>query len=193
MHLHEEYIRRHNLHVPVILYRQRSTVFLRSKNTPYFWRILSFHWHDPDRHPGFWDVTYNEIIRNGPEINRFVHSIDKVDSCFSDQYEETVLEFVNRVRSSHFVAIPNEERVLAAWQILLTMYDYWLASHKDKEFFDLVANSLDSTKSISDRLLAYQQAKDKLSDSKPVLDTFIYNLVPLTRGDSAWLIGLINE
>jgi hypothetical protein len=193
MYLHEEYIKRHNLKIPVVLYRRKSSVFLKSKEAPHKWGVLAFCWHEPDRHPGFWDVGFNDVVHNGYAERRLLKSRHKVDFCYSDDYEEVVWIMVNYAKEYGFAAVESGEQVLAAWQIFLMMYDSWLAEHMEPDFFKLVGESLDPSKPRDVRLRKFEAAQRELIIDRTVNDVWMFNLLPLAKPNSEWLIRLINE
>lgn len=192
MHLHEEYIKRHKIDIPVVLYKQRSTVLLRSQNTPYRWRILAFRWRELDNHPGFWEIFYNEAVHNGHEIKTLVNDVYKIEVCHWNKYESSVYFMISRVLADEFVAIEPEEQVLAVWQIFLMMYDSWLARHMGNGFFELVGISINSLLPRAGRLEAIDEAQRQLCIDKTINDVWAFQLLPLAKAGSEWLVRLIN-
>lgn len=193
MYLHEEYITRYNLDIPIILFNRRSTVLLKSKQSPLMWRILAFSWREPDKHPGFFEVTYSEALHNGCERDSLLLSLTPMTCPYWDEYEETVLEMVAKVKRDGFSAVESSEQLLALWAIFLMMYDSWLARNMDASFFHLVELSLRSDLDISEREHNYVTAYSKLLGHSKIQDTWSYQLHPLTKTHSDWLVKLIND
>lgn len=193
MYLHEEYIARYNLDVPIIIFNHRSTVLLKSKTMPYKWRVLAFTWREPDRHPGFFELTYSEAVHNGYERGVLLMSVKPTESFNWDEYENAVLETVMRIKKTGFVGVKPEEQVLATWAIFLMMYDSWLAKNVNSSFFNLVELALSSEADLVSREKACLAAQKQLVIDSKVNDVWSYQLLPLARYGSEWLVKLIND
>lgn len=193
MYLHEEYIKRHNLKVPVVIYANRSSAFLKSKNWPATWRILAFYWREPDRHPGFYEIICREVIHDGHEKGSLTECAIRTINCYWDGYEEAVQNMVRINQHDDFEAIKCEEHLLACWQIFLMMHDSWLARNMDEAFFKLVGDSLDPRLSLETRLARSEEARSQLSIHKSIYDVWTYQLRPLVHNESEWLVRLIND
>jgi hypothetical protein len=193
MHLHEEYIRRNKLDVPVILYSHKSRVFFKNKSAPYKWGILTIFWHEPDRHPGFFEMKCASAQHDGYKDNKLV--IDEIRSQWWhwDEYEKMLMKLIHWAKEKSLVALELREQILAAWQIFLIMYDSWLAENMDLSFFKYVGITLDPTHSLDEREAACKQAQTKLSGHKEVYEGWTGQLLPLTKSRSEWLIRLIND
>jgi hypothetical protein len=191
MYLNEEYIKRNDLKIPLIVWSRRSSVFLRSQTTPYKWYILASRWHDPDNHPGFYDIALNSVLHDGYEDGVLLQNIDKFEKCHSDQYEKQMLHMVNFCKLSGLKAIEGKDHTMAAWQIFLMMYDSWMADHMDGDFFKLVGLSLDSKATRKSRMSAINQAINKVD--KRGKDVWVYTMLPLVQDYSDWLVKLIND
>lgn len=193
MSLHEEYIQRHNLNVPVVLYNHRSTVFLRNKDAPYNWRVLVFSWRDGGNHPSFFEITYSEAVHNGHEQGKLIKDLIPATICYADDYEAAVHRMVANVRNAGYYAFPPEEQILAAWHFFLKICDSWLASTMDQAFFWLVEHTLRSDLPVSARLKACSVAQKQLWFDSRANDLWSYQILPLARYGSEWLVKLINE
>lgn len=192
MSLHEEYIHRHKLDVPVVLYNHRSTVFLRNKDAPQSWRILVLAWRDGGNHPGFFEVSYNEAIHNGHLMGKLVKDLIPNSTCFWDEYEACVLRMAQSIRKAGYSAVPTEETTLAAWQFFLIMYDSWLAETMDRSFFWLVEHTLRPDLPLEARHKACHVAQKQLTVDSRVNDLWHYQILPLAKHGSEWLVKLIN-
>lgn len=190
--LHQEYIERHKLAVPVVLYNARSTAFIRSKNEPYTWRVLVLAWRDVSRHPGFFEVSYNEAIHDGfNNSSGLIREIGHVN-CYWDVYEDYILRLAESIRASGFIAPPIAEQTLAAWGFFLYMFDSWLAATMDSNFFWLVEYTLRQDVSLNARLKAFHVAKKQLAAIPEISKLLLYQILPLARSSSDWLVNLIN-
>ncbi len=201
MHLHEEYIRRHNLNVPVVCYDKRSSVFLRSKNPVYSWCIFNVAWHDLDqsRHPGIYEFKLSQPIHNsfGDSCFRSMLQSDGKTpyTCrvFWDEYYDKVMELVALFKSKQMVVVSAAERTLAAWQMFLTIYDGWLASNMRTEFYSLVEQSTRMDFDFNTRNTAFRKAYKMLSIRSSSVAGFLEDdIMCLVRGHAPWLERLIN-
>lgn len=193
MYLHEEYINRKKLDIPLFLYKSRSSVFLKSKDAPHKWRILAFSWREPDRHPGYFVTDYTEVVHNGFDKGEFTKDIYNIDITYWDEYEGVVSCVVDLVKKHGYQAVKLEEQTLAAWQIFLMMYDSWLARNMDVGFFKTVGRSLDQGLTRRERESALREAQNLLGVDRRINDMWAYQILPLAKTRSEWLVRLIND
>lgn len=193
MYLHEEYIRRHGLDIPVVLYNQRTSVILRSNDLPYRWRLITISWHHPDRHPGYFEVGYTEAIHNGWEEGKLVRELSRPAYWHWDAYEPSVLNLAAAVKQTPFRAVADEEKLLAAWAVFLYMYDSWYASRADKVFQNFAYQSLRGDLTTLQRRNNYESAVGLLTGDSKIEEVWQRQLYPLSRIGSEWLVKLINE
>lgn len=192
MRLHEEYIRRHQLEIPIIRYDSRSNVFLKTKNNPCRWGILSIIWRPQSGKPGFYEFVRIEPIHNG--IGAF-RATDKEVCVYWDEYDAEVERIVSQCRNDGFYAIPSRERGLMAWEMFLFMFDGWLADRMDRRFYQYVEQSTVASLDINTRAAALRNASRMLSDypgADRVLDLLNYQIMPMVNGHSQWLEDLVN-
>ena len=197
MRLHEEYLKRHNLDVPLVCYDHRSTVFLYGIDAP-MWRIMSLAWRHPETwHPGFFEMSYCAPMHNGRASDGhfssgLVQNLCRPRKWYWDTYEESLLKFVSEVQKE-FRAIPHQDCKLASWQMFLYMCDARLASLRDRPlFFNRIEESLRSSDA-SERLIAQGKVLHQLQGCMPeVFDIWTHQVEPLTANYSEWLVELIN-
>jgi hypothetical protein len=194
MSLSEEYIVRHKLNTPVVLYKSRSSVLLKSAEKPYRWRIISISWREAKQHPGYFEVNYSKIILNGGLDKCPLKNVAKTAIWYWEQYEDQLLKTVAQIQSENFRAIPEEESNFAAWNVFLMMYDVWFASRMDAKFLVLAERILRTDLSITDRANALSQALKHLRDEdRGLYDLWLCQIQPLVKPRSDWLTRLINN
>lgn len=186
MRLHEEYIQRHKLDIPVVLRDSRSTLFLKTKNAPYRWSIFGIVWRHKKHNPGFYQFSQMEPIRNG--LGAF-NSVD-VNDVYWDQYETELFKIIDRYKGDGFFGVPKDHQILTAWEMFLYMYEDWLSRHMDFQFFRFVDQSTNTAFNLMMRFSAYENAVEMLSEHRNEvrdLEALLFN------GHSQWLENLINE
>jgi hypothetical protein len=156
------------------------------------WRILAFSWREPDRHPGFFETQYTEVIHNGCDRGKLVSDVSPSELWYWDQYETSVLKLSEKIRRSGFEAIKAEEQVLAAWVIFNIMYDSWLARNAQPGYYKLLEMVLRSDLDLGVREKACTTAQRQLAIDSKVADVWSYQLMPLARYGAEWLVKLIN-
>lgn len=192
MHLHEEYILRHKLDVPVVRYDKKANVFLRTQSFPYNWGILSTQWHEPQIHPGYFEINFSEPIHNSFHRSAYFSKVMSWSQVYWDDYEKILLGCVNACRETNLKVVPSQERVLVAWQMFLLIFDSWLAQHMKLEFFQFVEQSTRPDLDLEVRLIAYRAAHSILVQYSEVSDVLLYQILPLIKGHATWLEKLID-
>lgn len=189
MRLHEEYIKRHGLDIPVVQYERRSTIFLRSHQRESIeWRILAIQWIHVNRHPGYFEMSYVVPVHDGWREDLFRH-IFRPKILYWDEYEATISKLVAEIVQDKFEAISNKDHVFALWQMFLYMHDSLIARHMPPEFYELVEDSVACSSSVS-----YEKAVDMLWEKIPNLyNTLKSQVLPLAAIHSQWLENLIND
>ena len=193
MRLHEEYIQRHKLKVPVIQYSERTTVFLRSSDTPSQWKIMWLHWKNLGSHPGYYEVVFGEPNRPSGFNFSFVKNLISANNCYWEDYETRVLSLVALAKSNKLKAITSEEKIFAAWSIFLSMYKIQLTKKMSESFFWLIEQSFRTDIEYNLRLTALRMAKRMLPTDDGIENFLTNQLMTLVHDDSDWLVKLINE
>lgn len=195
--LQEEYFNRHNLEIPIVLFKPKSTVFVKTKTQPSVWRIFTTNWRDQDaRHPGFYEINYSEAIHNGftKENGVLLKHICQSERWEWDHYEENILNLTNSLRSSDFVAIHPIEQVLAGWHMFLIMFDQYLSDTMPQEFLHSAVKCLDSNIGLSSRTSLFVTAEKYLRMNQPsVAEIWNCRILPMAKNHSDWLVKLINN
>lgn len=192
MRLHEEYILRHSLQVPIIRYDSRSNLFLKTKDAPFKWSIFNIIWRPQSGRPGFYEFARMEPLHNG---NGSFRCYEKDKYVYWDQYEVEIAKVVNDYKERKLFPVPSRSRSLMAWEMFLYMYDGWLSERMDARFYQQVERSTMETLDINSRSIAYRSANRILSEhygSEKVVQTLNYQIMPMINGHSQWLENLFN-
>lgn len=193
MRLHEEYIRRHNLPIPIIRYDSRSNLFLKTKDAPFRWSIFGITWRPQSHRPGFYEFTRMEPLHNG---NGTFRCFEKDKCVYWDQYEKEITRVVVEYKEQGFHPTPSKERTLMAWEMFLYMYDGWLSERMDSKFYQNVERSTTASLDLNSRSISYRVAKKMLSDcygSEKIIQILNYQVMPMVSGHSQWLEDLFND
>jgi len=191
MRLHEEYIQRHNLSVPVVLYDDHSQIILRSRNKPYSWRVISTYWRSGGHQPGYFEISCKMPVHNGYHKGKMLEDIIRPRTVFWDSYEGCVLDLID-AQKPDFLAVSGDETPLASWGIFLLVYDRWIAANVPLEFYEFASQSLDESLSMEKRWASYNLALNCLKGTE-VEDVYKYQIQPWSDSHSKWLEHLIND
>lgn len=191
--LHEEYMARHGVKEPIVLYRRKTSLFLVSKSQPVRRRMLSIVWRERETRPGFFQLTYNQAVKDGYESENVVQDVFEPMTWDWDEHETSVLDLVDDIKCE-FTAPDQTKQFLAAWETFLYMTDSWLARHMSSLFFCLVGKSLDAEGSLMSRLEAIDSAGDMLrKKDRNIFDFWHCQLKPISTTNSKWISNLIND
>jgi hypothetical protein len=198
--LHQEYLERNHYKRPVVLYKQKTTVFLRSyypKSGCFSnaWRVLTILWREQDRHPGFYEVAYSEVVHNGLENRNFLKQIQPSDIWYWDEYEKNLLKIVSSIKKDNFYATPSIETTLSAWEVFLIMADSWLARNTDSNFIECVGKTINHQLPLDVRLKAHANAQIILKTIQgPANDLWFYQIQSMIKNqENEWLVKILNE
>lgn len=192
MRLHEEYILRKGLDLPVILYEKRSNVFLRSKDEPYRLIVFSISWADGRHAPGSFYTSSVKPVHNGHEENLFFDYYSHKATVQWEEYADFITEFAKNIKED-WVVVPDKERNLALWEMFLQVYDGWIVKNTNREFYRLVEESIRLDNDFHKRSTAFRNARTRLESCERILHLFKYEIFPLAKGHSDWLEKLINN
>lgn len=190
MRLHEEYIHRYALKIPVIQYDERSVVFLRSKSTPLTWRVLSIHWHPEESHPGYYEMSLRSPQHDGFTRNPFNQCMRNC-VLYWDQYEKKVLSVAAELKRE-FIAVSKQEHYFTAWQFLLFIFDSALAHVMGRDFYIWVERCLSPGFSFADRTICLDNSIKAVKEFPDVYEFWRYEIAPLGGTHSQWLEDIIN-
>lgn len=193
MKLHEEYIRRHKLSVPLIQYDQNSKILLRSHN-PRNWRVVSFEWQPDFGHPGFWRCSLIEPVHASYGREKNWRQLFRPQKIYWDEYESFVKKLASDF-SGWKVTQCVKDRELFCWEVLLYTCDNWLSQSeigKNRGFLNCVVNSIDPDLSLEDRWGYFQEALS-LMDDNSVSEFFSYNICNHLGSGSSWFAELIDN
>ena len=190
MRLHEEYIHRHKLNVPVVRYDSTSQVVVRSKVTPLKWRIITCRWRTHGYHPGFFEVCCKRPVRNGYYKEETLSDMFVPKSLHWEEYERNILYIIDCLKEE-FEAVSEKESAMAAWQIFLLIYDSWLANNMSSDFMGYASESVDLDLDFRSRQVAYKKSFSYIKGTE-VEDAFVYQIKWWSGRHSKWMENLIN-
>ncbi len=190
MRLHEEYIHRHKLNVPVVRYDSTSQIVLRSKAIPLEWRIITCRWRSDGYHPGYFEVCCKAPVRNGYYKENTLEDVILPKNIYWDEYESDILRIVDHLKVS-FEAVSKRESSMSAWQVFLLIYDSWLANNMKSEFMGYASESVGLDIDFISRQEAYKKALSYLCGTE-VEDAFTYQMKWWSGRHSKWMEDLIN-
>lgn len=193
--LHEEYLKRNKLKIPIIHYRKKTDVFLVSKNS-FDKRILSISWNEQERHPGFFQINYNNVIFDScNHFSMFSSVLDEPIYLNWDQYESNILNLVSSIKSDGFMCIEERNKIFAAWEFFLHVSDTWLSKNLNKSFLVTVCLTLQKDLDFGIRENYINSCilflKKEFNHMYEIWLYHFYNICKTKETD--WLVKLINE
>jgi len=192
MRLHEEYVRRHGLDIPVIRFDSRSNLFLKTKDAPFRWSIFNIIWRPQIGKPGYYEFVQMNPLHNGQ--GEFCCR-EKDHYVYWDQYESELTKIIKEYRDGGYCSIPSQFRNLMAWEMFVYMYDGWMSRRMDGDFYRQVELSTSVKLDYDERSLALRTAIKILSDSagsEEIIEMLNYQIMPMINGHSQWLEDLVN-
>ncbi len=190
MRLHEEYIHRHRLQLPVFRYDNRSNLFLRSKDTPVRWSVFHIIWRPPQKGPGFY-----EFLNLQPKHNGHASMEDTLSETYVywENYEIEVAKILTQFKKQELFPVPSWQRKIMAWEMFLYMFDDWLSKRMNDHFYQYVQRSLSQNLNHEERMLAFTQARFSIlnsRDSAKIVEILDKQILPMSNGHSQWLQDL---
>jgi hypothetical protein len=187
MQLHEEYIVRHGLSVPIVRYEDVSRVMLKREDKFPKWFIFSVEWQQPDHHPGHFEKCEYFACHNGWSRREFqTHNRERIE--FSD-YEHYILDWAKEQKLNNVrVVTDKKERDLACWEMLLYIWDDWLAQNCSSSLYVTLEQTINPE-------LNYRQRLDVINNiALPVsiIETYKYHLLPFVH-HATWIENLIEH
>lgn len=210
MYLHEEYIQRHELDVPLIQYNLRSKILLKRSN-PHNWRVLSLDWQFDWGHPGFWYYFLLEPIHSSYKESCNWHKVklttfdnwnqydefDEFMTIYWDQYDKFIKDIAHN-HTDWMVCENSMEKELFYWEVFVYVCDNWIAENDIKNNQAFIKNlflSLDQSLSLEDRWENFQKSIFVINQYKHLSDFYKYNicnyLINGLSNDSSWFARLI--
>jgi hypothetical protein len=198
MNLHEEYILRNKLNVPIVQYDSSSCVLLKSKSSPYTWLVLRIAWRDVANHPGYYIITtdhVNNACYNSCAYRLFHRLIEK--SVYCEEYERVVLDFVDSIKET-YSAVPGSEHYFSLWRMFFYAFDSVLIQEPKmiRPWMCTVLSDQTSFKekqAACDFLRAHFELKlSSESAGFSVYNDLFFNILTLSFDKSDWLVRLIN-
>ena len=195
MDLHEEYIQRHNLDIPLIKYSRSSQLFLSSENGEFSerWRVIKIKWEEVVVRPGKFKFAYLKPLHDGFSKDGAFKSCMNYEPYYWDQYEKGIGDLVSYCKKRRYKAeITMDERMQFLWEIFLYVSDARIA-RMNKEVIQMAWRSLHD-KDQKDRVqwIKILFGKLRLID-KSLMDLYEHYLDPLNQNYAEWLGKIINE
>lgn len=170
MYICEEYMKRHNVKIPVVKHAPFTSLVYKKNNCS--WKILRIHWEDDTvrNATGRYKINICQVVRNGYFLNQFIEIENAFSSDLSlawDQYENFILTWA----SSLDLHIPKsrKELFLAGWEMFICCLDEWI-SHQGLQ--DKIFSTIDLESSLDNRYLALQEELFWLSKTNPDIYKF---------------------
>lgn len=193
MRLHEEYIKRHKLDVPVVRFDHKANVFLKLNESPH-WAVYNVDWVWGHNCPGDFHTSLNCVIHNAYQSGEFFLPFrDHVVSW--DDWESHIIKESTTFKVLGWRAVSEQERTLALWQMFLYAYDGWVAQimGRNAKFYSLVETSIREDLDMNTRSAAYRSAYRLISVNEHAKSILSHQLLPMASGHSEWLERLIND
>lgn len=188
MRIFEEYLKRHNIDVPIVRHCSIGTLILRGDNR---WAIMSIKWEHHDYHPGQYQIHINSPIHDG-YMNEILFTKNSPIYKKWDEYENFFLKWDENYPRLKPIADPKEV-VLAAWEMFVFSCDSWF-SKKDFKIKQLLFESLDKDNSLDLRYDKYQEMINYISDEYPLMFRIWKNeVLARTQNYSFWLAAALNK
>jgi len=191
MRLHEEYITRHNINIPIIRYDSHSTVFLRSKFEPVAWKILDIRWESCYWHPG--DFTF-ALLHPTPGQRRPRNAMHPFNVKW-DEYETRLIGWLAGLKME-YRAVPVEESRLSIWYMFLMMYDAYLVNSRHlgfgTKFYQHMAASIDPSLPLKDKEKAARLGEQIMLECDSDLQMELHDLKFYIKSYADWLVRYIN-
>jgi hypothetical protein len=182
MHLQEEYIKRHNLIVPIIKHVSRGSLLFKGGLN---YGLLIIEWKESNRHPGNYFISYYVPLHDGYMSGRFFQRLNESDVELEwDNYTQWLVNWCNKITP----VTGDKEIVLAIWEIFVYCCDGWLAEFAQPFLEKLLFKSLDKELSIDDRFVGYQECLVYFTTEHPsIMKAFRNEVLPHINNYSHWL------
>ena len=190
MLLMEEYVKRHNLSIPVVRRNKELRLILYSNN---LYRIFAGTWVDANVHPGYYRFSYLKPNHNSSLFCNLLHEKERY---YWDEYESFILEWIAKISKSEWKPVSADYGhrlvVLTLWRIFLYSCESAIVSeYGSKDFFELIYNSTCDLMDLDTRMKSYNSILELLSP----------NLLAQYRSDylchswyyADWLVELIEN
>ena len=188
MHLCEEYIERHRLHVRFARHVNYGAMFFRSEHD-LGWRILVIGQRPPVIHPCTYSFRTLKPIHNGWE-DKTLFEVASIDLVLTwSEYEDFVMKWAESVTRSQ-IPLGIKSVQLAAWEILLYCFDGALVKWGCHDRF---YKTIDLSNSIDDRFMAMREALEFASRNMPEFyESWTRDMSHYLRGYCFWMEDLIS-
>ncbi len=195
MKIFEEYVKRHNLNVPLVHYSNRgSLLFKVCSNDAYWnnkrWTILSFYWHEnsnPGEYLFTWETPIHNAFHKGKLFDKFY-----IEKKTWNEYENYIIDEIPNFDTLTPVR-GAKEIALTAWEMFVHQYDeFFLRSKSSMKNF--LFETIDTQKDIHMRYDAFQEFCFLLEKQYPaLLKTWKFEVLMRLSKYSDWLAVVIEN
>jgi hypothetical protein len=191
MNLMEEYYNRHNLNLKPIVYVDFFNLIYKTHDEEKV--LFSCELLNEENAPNKYMCGRFKFIHNGWLSRQHVSKKEDSIFLFWDEYERYLLDFVYRCKERKFKVASNEmECHLWGWEAFLLVYDSFLCSKFDMDFWKLAGESCNNTIALSSRYDFMRWTLDIIDKKHPKIrhdyDKFFYSL---KESHPIWLANLI--
>ena len=165
MKLHEEYLARHGLKIPVVNYCTSGSLFLRGKGTTYPYTFLKIFWTENSRSPGNYVITHLRPIRDGFHKDSQIFSRISSISVYWDQYEDYLRAWAVNCSTE---SVPPENCLFAAWEMFVYIFDSWF-KNQSQSLKAVLFDTLDADNSYEARLRSYREICSYMAIHTPTI------------------------
>ena len=199
MRLHEEYLKRHGIDVPLILYDKKSSLVLRKKEPPFAWKFFEARWVWPDPgHPGYYEFHEMTPRKNGWEDGKWFGE-RPLRAYYWDEYETALLQHMKNYREAGYIPVPKSERAIVGFEVLLYLFDSMMADlmvSNGERFCKQVCEVLDMRRNWSERVTSFYECWNFLTKTphhETLNEAFQFAVLPPINNQSQWLKNLIEH
>jgi hypothetical protein len=152
MKLHEEYIARHGLKMPMINHCARGSLFFHPPDpTIYPYSFLKIFWLENSRGPGSYAITHISPVHNGFYEEGKILNIISSKNLYWDQYEDY---FINLITNPIGRPISSVNSLFAAWEMFVYIFDSWF-KNQSQSIKSVLFHTLDKDNSYDIRIQNY--------------------------------------
>lgn len=201
MRLYEEYLKRHNLEIPIVHHFSTGSILLKSQDSflgSHKWIFMFWTWVDNPRCPGHYDIRIRLPIRNGFQKQRRDQTF--VDACFNssqsvikrwDEYEDFFYEWLPTLKFVYPVK-KTKSLILDAFEMFVFIFDDWfnLQPQKVKR---ILFEVLDKENSLQTRYDNFCDLIAYLKNHQEIFSVWKKEISDYLPSYSEWLINLIEN
>ena len=194
MRLHEEYLKRHQLSVPIIKHVPLGHLIVRNSGETCFnvstvnWTVLKMKWEDPVYHPGFYLFKFLQPYKTNLSDSNFLRAKDEEIKIRWDEYEDYLLNWTANFKPSMFITDPME--------IVMTVWEMFIYSHEQtiieryRSLSNLFFKTLDFHSNLAGRYNSYVKLLKLVDQNDFPFNMWRRNLNEIAQNYSPWIAKL---